>query len=146
MWSTEREVQELLGGESMSFEELWKSADWKQEKHVPVIEGPEVVKKGEMVQFHVSVGKEIPHPNTTEHHIRWISLYFMPQEGKFPFQIGHCEFTAHGESVEGPNQGPVYTHPHATFTFKVDRAGTLYATSYCNIHGMWRSEKAITVE
>lgn len=130
----------------MSFEGLFQSADWKQEKHVPVIEGPEVVKKGEVITFQVSVGKEIPHPNTTEHHIRWIELYFAPREGKFPYQLGRAEFTAHGESVEGANQGPAYTQPQAIFTVKLDRSGTLYATSYCNIHGLWRNEKSITVE
>jgi len=129
----------------MSFEELFKSADWKAEKHVPVIEGPDEVKKGEWTHFQVTVGKEIPHPNTTEHHISWIEVYFMPREGKFPYQLGRFEFAAHGESTEGPNQGPAYTHSYAQFAFKVDRPGTLYATSYCNIHGLWKSEKEIKV-
>ncbi|MBC7218389.1 MAG: Neelaredoxin, partial [Candidatus Caldatribacterium sp.] len=43
------------------------------------------------------------------------------------------------------NQGPAYTQPQATFAVKLDRSGVLYATSYCNIHGLWRSEKAVTV-
>ncbi|MEI6156966.1 MAG: desulfoferrodoxin family protein, partial [Atribacterota bacterium] len=33
------------------FGELFQSADWKQEKHVPVIEGPDSVKKGEFTHF-----------------------------------------------------------------------------------------------
>ncbi len=42
--------------------------DWKTEKHVPVID----IKKVEDGRAHVmvSVGKEIPHPNTTAHHIK----------------------------------------------------------------------------
>ena len=52
--------------------ELYQSADWKQEKHVPVIEAPGRIKQGELFQITVSVGKEIPHPNTTQHHNRWI--------------------------------------------------------------------------
>ncbi|MCS7241608.1 MAG: class II SORL domain-containing protein [Candidatus Caldatribacterium sp.] len=129
----------------MAFADLFQSADWKQEKHVPVIEGPDAVRKGEVVVFQVTVGKEIPHPNTTEHHIRWIALYFAPEGEKFPYELGRMEFTAHGESVAGANQGPAYTQPQATFVVKLDRSGVLYATSYCNIHGFWRSEKPVTV-
>ncbi len=42
--------------------------DWKTEKHVPVID----IKKVEDGIAHVlvTVGKEIPHPNTTAHHIK----------------------------------------------------------------------------
>ncbi|MBC7217367.1 MAG: Neelaredoxin, partial [Candidatus Caldatribacterium sp.] len=83
----------------MAFPDLFQSADWKQEKHVPAIEGPETVAKGEVALFQVTVGKEIPHPNTTEHHIRWIALYFTPEGEKFPYELGRVEFTAHGESV-----------------------------------------------
>lgn len=130
----------------MAFPDLFQSADWKQEKHVPVIEGPETVAKGEVALFQVTVGKEIPHPNTTEHHIRWIALYFAPEGEKFPYELGRMEFTAHGESVAGANQGPAYTQPQATFAVKLDRSGVLYATSYCNIHGFWKSERTVTVQ
>ena len=34
----------------------------------------------------VSVGKEIPHPNTTEHHIRWIKLFFKGEGENFPLR------------------------------------------------------------
>ncbi len=129
----------------MAFADLFQSADWKQEKHVPVIEGPDTVKKGEVTVFQVTVGKEIPHPNTTEHHIRWIALYFAPEGEKFPYELGKMEFTAHGESVAGANQGPAYTQPQAAFAVKLDRSGVLYATSYCNIHGFWKSERTVTV-
>jgi superoxide reductase len=57
-----------------------KEGDWKAEKHVPVIECPDQVKANELFEVKVSLGKEIAHPNTTEHHIRWISLYFHPQD------------------------------------------------------------------
>jgi superoxide reductase len=38
---------------------------------VPVIECPDALKSGKRFEIKVSVGKEIAHPNTTEHHIRW---------------------------------------------------------------------------
>ena len=81
--------------------DLYQSADWKTEKHVPVIEAQDKAKKGELVAITVSVGKEIAHPNTTAHHIRWIEAYFLPKGEKFPYQLGRCEFVAHGESAQG---------------------------------------------
>ncbi|MDD5566298.1 MAG: desulfoferrodoxin family protein, partial [Candidatus Omnitrophica bacterium] len=77
------------------FKELFQAADWKKEKHVPVIEAAAKIKKGEAVKVAVSVGKEIPHPNTSEHHIRWIEVYFLPDAEKFPYQAARAEFVAH---------------------------------------------------
>jgi superoxide reductase len=126
--------------------ELFQAADWKKEKHVPVIEAPDSLKKGDLLKVTVSVGKEIAHPNTTEHHIRWIEVYFLPEGEKFPYEIGKCEFNTHGESIQGPNTSSVFTHPETAFSFRSDKGGTILAASYCNIHGLWQSSKAITVE
>ncbi|MFP4082968.1 MAG: class II SORL domain-containing protein [Candidatus Aminicenantes bacterium] len=128
------------------FKELFQSADWKKEKHVPVIDVPDKVKKGEFFEVAVSVGKEVAHPNKTEHHIRWISVYFQPQGGKFPYQIGKAEFTSHGESTEGPDTSTVYTLHQAVLSFKTEKPGTIFASSYCNIHGLWENSKQIEVE
>jgi superoxide reductase len=113
--------------------------DWKKEKHMPVIEAPEQVKAGESFQVKVSVGKEIPHPNTTEHHISWIDVYFHPLGEKFPIQVGHFAFTAHGEAATGPNTGSAYTSPEVIFTMKTVKPGTFHAMASCNIHGLWES-------
>ncbi|HTY45493.1 MAG TPA: class II SORL domain-containing protein [Patescibacteria group bacterium] len=129
-----------------TIKDLVQSADWKTEKHVPVIEAPDKVKKGEAFKITASVGKEIAHPNTTEHHIRWIEVYFHPRAEKFPYQIGKFEFAAHGESAQGPNTSTVYTQPAVTVTFKTEKAGIIYATSYCNIHGIWEGAKDLNVE
>ncbi len=128
------------------FKELLQSADWKTEKHVPVIEAPDAVKKGEFFKLTVSVGREIPHPNTTEHHIRWIEVYFLAAGEKFPYQIGKFEFNAHGESTQGLNTSTIFTHPELTCSFKTDKSGTIFATSYCNIHGLWKNAKELKVE
>ncbi|MEJ5259027.1 MAG: class II SORL domain-containing protein [Anaerohalosphaeraceae bacterium] len=122
-----------------------QTADWKSEKHVPVIEAPDQVKADEIFRVTVSIGKEIAHPNKTEHHIRWISLYYQENGGKYPRQAAHVEFTCHGESIEGPDKGPLFTHHEATAALKISKSGTLYALAYCNIHGLWQSEKPITV-
>ncbi|MCM8781015.1 MAG: class II SORL domain-containing protein [Candidatus Omnitrophica bacterium] len=129
-----------------TIKDLFQSADYKTEKHIPVIEGPEVIRKGEVVSITVSVGKQIPHPNTTEHHIRWIEIYFHPQTEKFPYQIARFELAAHGESVQGPNASTVYTQPMVLCSFKTEKSGTLIASSYCNIHGLWESSKELRVE
>ena len=125
--------------------ELFQSADWKKEKHVPVIDAPDSAKKGEFFKVTVAVGKEIAHPNTTAHHIRWIAVYFLSDGAKFPFQIGRFEFTSHGESPEGPDLSTVYTGAEAVCSMKTDKPGTILSTSYCNIHGLWQSSKKISV-
>ncbi|MDD2666674.1 MAG: class II SORL domain-containing protein [Methanocellales archaeon] len=135
----ETKMEEKIG-------DLIQEADWKKEKHVPVIECPDEMDKDEMFEVRVGLGKEIAHPNTTEHHIRWIDLYFHPDGEKFPYQIGHYEFNAHGESVEGPNKSTIYTHHAVTTSFKTSKPGTILALALCNIHGLWQSSKSIDVK
>jgi len=125
--------------------EVIQSADWKKEKHVPVIDAPATAERGAPVKGSVSVGKEIAHPNTTEHHIAWAEAYFLPDGEKFPYQVGRVEFASHGASAQGPNTSGVYTAPDATFVMRTDKPGTIMASSYCNIHGLWQSSKAIAV-
>jgi len=125
--------------------ELIQSADWKSEKHVPVIECDDQVAADEFFEVKASLGKEVAHPNTTEHHIRWIQLYFKPEDAKNPCQIANFEFTAHGESTEGANEGSVYTHHCASTAMKTSQPGTILALAYCNIHGVWQSSKEITI-
>jgi len=130
----------------MKVGELYQTADWKTEKHVPVIECPDAVKADEMFEVKVSIGKEIAHPNTTEHHIRWIQIFFKPEGDKFSYQVANCEFAAHGESAEGPDKGPVYTNHCTTVMLKTKKAGVLFATSHCNIHGLWENSKTIKIK
>jgi superoxide reductase len=126
--------------------DLVQSADWKREKHIPVIEAPGKVKKGEIFPVKVTIGKEIAHPNKTEHHIRWIDVYFHPQGEKFAHQIGKAEFCAHGASTQGPDTSTIYTHHEVILSFKTDKPGILYALSLCNIHGLWQNSQAVEVE
>ena len=125
--------------------ELFKTADWKSEKHVPVIDCPDSAAAGDIFEIRVSLGKEVSHPNTTEHHIRWIQLYFLPEGDKTSCQVGNFEFTAHGESTEGPDKGPVYTHHEVIAFMKTDKPGTIIAASLCNIHGLWENQKKIKI-
>lgn len=129
-----------------SIKDLFQTADWKSEKHVAVIEAPDKVAKGSVVTLTLTVGKEIAHPNTTEHHIRWIEVYFLPKGEKFPYQVARFEFAAHGESVQGPNTSTIYATPTVTCGLKTEKSGTIFASSYCNIHGLWENSKDLIVE
>ncbi len=126
--------------------ELVQEADWKAEKHVPIIECASIVKTNDLFEIKIAIGKEIAHPNTTEHHISWISLFFHPEGEKFPYQIGRYEFNAHGASVQGPNTSSVYTHHAVAGWMKTSKPGIIIAVSMCNIHGLWQSAKEVKLE
>jgi superoxide reductase len=126
--------------------DLIQTADWKREKHVPVIETQDKARKGEFFPVKVTVGKEIPHPNKTEHHIAWIDVYFLPSGEKFAYQIGKADFRAHGASTQGPDTSTISTRPEIVLSFRTDKPGTLFALSYCNIHGIWQSSRPLEVE
>jgi len=130
----------------MSIQDKIQHADWQEEKHVPVIDCPDELEKDQFTRVTVTLGKAVAHPNTTEHHIRWIGVYFEPDGDKFVHDLGSFEFNAHGESTKGANEGPVYTHHEASFSFKTSSAGTLTAVAYCNIHGLWESSKRIELK
>ncbi|MFH0856055.1 MAG: class II SORL domain-containing protein [Candidatus Omnitrophota bacterium] len=125
--------------------DLLQSADWKSEKHIPVIEAPDKVNKGEFFKVTVGVGKGIPHPNKTEHFISWISVFFQPQGDKYPYQVAKAEFSAHGASINGPDTSAVYAHPEMAVTFKTDKPGMIFASSYCNIHGLWQASRELAL-
>lgn len=109
----------------MRMGDLYKTAEGK-EKHVPIIDllkgegkaGKDIVK--------VVVGKDVPHPNLTEHHIVWIELFGVKTDGNV-IDIGRAVF------------GPGYTEPSACFHVSCADFKALVATSYCNIHGVWES-------
>ncbi len=129
----------------MKLGENVQAGDWKLEKHLPAIECADSLKPGEKLAVTVSVGKQIAHPNTTEHHIRWIQLFFQPEGDKFTCQLGQWEFCAHGESAQGANQGPAYSEPAVSATVSLKKSGTLLALAHCNIHGLWESARKVTV-
>ncbi|MGD9807063.1 MAG: class II SORL domain-containing protein [Deferribacterales bacterium] len=120
----------------MSIGEFIKTADFKSEKHAPVVVVPSGIKAGEPFEVEVSVGKEIPHPNTAEHYISWISVYFKPAEGPV-VNVARFEYTAHSEAG-------AFTEPVSTFKLKLDKPGKLIATSYCNLHGLWEGSADVS--
>ena len=105
-----------------------------KEKHVPHIEAPAKVKAGEPFQVTVIVGKEVPHPNTIEHHIKWIQVY-TKEEGTRPVvHVGTFDL------------GPTFADPKVTFTAMLRKTSTFYALEYCNVHGVWDNSAKVEVE
>ncbi len=121
-----------------------KTADWKAEKHVPVIVAPATAKAAEPFDVEIDVGKEIPHPNTAQHHISWIALHFVPENSNTSIELGRVDFSAHGASMS-ETPGPAATSPSARFRIGLSVSGVLHATAYCNLHGLWTSAAAIAV-
>lgn len=117
--------------------EYVKTADWKAEKHVPVIAAPETVAAGQAFEVEVAVGKEIAHPNTVEHHIAWIALHFVPEGSPVSVEIGRVDLSSHGPEVA--------TGSTAKFAVQLQKGGVFYATAYCNLHGFWASSKNVVV-
>jgi len=113
-----------------------KSADWKAEKHVPVITITPSSAPSSTHEVEVSVGKEIPHPNTVEHHIAWIALYYVAEGSQLPVELARADFAAHGPEI--------FTEPVLRTTIKLPKPGTLHAVAYCNLHGLWESEMQVT--
>lgn len=110
--------------------ETVKSGDWKNEKHVPVLH---VEKVDGALKINAIVGEEIDHPNTLEHHIEWIKVFFQPEGYSAPIEVASQIFSAHGEEE-------VFSKPEVFATVKTDKKGTVYALSYCNIHGLWENK------
>ena len=111
----------------MRFGEIVKSKEAEgREKHVPIIEigrgrgdaGADIV--------HVVVGKEVPHPNTVEHHIAWIELFGVKKDGQV-VDIGRADFA------------PFYTNPNVRFQVPVGQFKSFCALAYCNLHGVWEN-------
>jgi superoxide reductase len=96
-----------------------------KEKHVPMIDAPAAAKAGDKISVTVTVGKVVAHPNTVEHHIQSLELYALEDGTQNLMKIGAVDL------------GPTLADPKVTFTVMLKASTTLYALSYCNIHGVW---------
>ncbi len=105
-----------------------------KEKHVPQIEAPASVKAGEAFEVTVVVGKEVPHPNTIEHHIKWIQVFAKMEGPKPVVHVGTFDL------------GPTYAAPTVTFPMMLEKPATIFALEYCNIHGVWDNSVEVAVE
>lgn len=110
-----------------------KSGDWKSEKHVPIITVVGTPKAGEFFDVRLSVGDEIAHPNTLEHHIAWFKLFYVQEGSPIIVELASADFKAHGELDN-------FTDFSLVTSVKLPKSGKLVAMSYCNIHGLWENE------
>lgn len=111
----------------MKFGEITKSQESEgKEKHVPAIEVGKGKGEGGTDIVHVMVGKEVPHPNTVEHHICWIQLYGIKKDGQV-IDLGRCDFA------------PTYTEPNVRYQVKLEDFKAFCALEYCNVHGVWEN-------
>jgi superoxide reductase len=113
---------EVAAGEAVS----------KVETHTPKIEAPDEVKAGEPFYIKIKVG---PHPNTLQHSIRWIEVYFEEEGRAFnPIMLSRIHLE------------PELVEPEVTLKLVLKKGGVIYALEYCNLHGVWEGRKAITVK
>ena len=113
----------------MRFGELVKTSEQEgKEKHVPTIELVDCQECGEKV-VKVTVGKEVPHPNTVEHHIKWIALFGVKNG-----------IAAHISTFD---LGPTLASPTVFAHANLDGMSELIAVEYCNIHGLWEGSLAL---
>lgn len=109
----------------MKFGDLLKGAEVEgKEKHVPVIETEPCCEGG--LKVTVTVGKEVAHPNLVEHHIGWIQLYGVKENG----QLVHL-ITSDLE--------PVQSSPCVSLCIRTEGLKSLVALEYCNLHGVWEN-------
>ena len=109
----------------MKLGELIKGADQEgKEKHVPAIELVDCPECREKV-VKITVGKETPHPNTIEHHIKWIALFGV--KGGLAVHVASFDL------------GPTYGVPTVVTHANLGDFSELIAIEYCNIHGLWES-------
>ncbi len=100
------------------------------EKHTPFIGAPDKVSPDEPFEVAIVVGKEVPHPNTVEHHIKWIQVFIKEESRAFnPIHVATFDL------------GPAYGEPRVRFKMKLKRSSTLHVIEYCNLHGIGRLEK-----
>lgn len=99
-----------------------------KEKHVPVIERVSCEECGKNA-VKITVGKETPHPNTIEHHIKWVALFGV----KNGIAVHIATF----------DLGPAYGVPTVVAHVNLDDFSELVAVEYCNLHGLWESSLAL---
>jgi superoxide reductase len=126
------EINKNLGDLILTYDMAAGEALGKRESHVPKIEIPAKVKANESFEIKIVVG---PHPNTIEHSIRWIEIYFNEEGRAFnPLMLARIDFT------------PIISEPKIIVNANLQKKGSIHAMEYCNLHGLWSSKKEVTIE
>jgi len=96
-----------------------------EKKHVPLVQAPKAVEKGQWFKVMVKVGFMIEHPSNPDH---WIDRIELQVNGK---RVSEMVNVAGG-----------ITSPNACFEIRLNGSGDakLEAVANCNLHGTWLSE------
>jgi superoxide reductase len=120
-------AQDILCGVNTT--ENVDSASDLEKKHLPVIEAPDRVTRGEWFDVTVRVGALLEHPNEPGHHIEFIELYADDT------YLGRMDCT--GQMCQ----------PIMCARVRLEHDYTrLRAFEHCNLHGSWEWDKEIQVK
>jgi superoxide reductase len=97
-----------------------------EQKHIPLIDAPKSVKRGEWFDVKVKVGYMTEHPSTPNHWIEEIKLI-----------VNNMKMVEVEYEVGG------FSAPCATFKIKLEDKAQIVALAKCNLHGKWASEPSI---
>ena len=103
------------------------------EKHLPAVKIEKCAQCSCPI-VKVTVGKETPHPNKLEHHIKYVNLYAKEEGDRPAVTVGKADF------------GPTFAEPKVTFNVMLQKTSELIAVEYCNIHGLWDNSVKVEVE
>lgn len=98
----------------------------EERRHVPVLVLPTRVRAARSFDLVVQVGVE-PHPMTTSHHVEWIEV-----------RIGE-------ERAFLATLTPAVAYPIVRVPLTLAASGPLTVRAHCNLHGTWRTRRAIEV-
>jgi len=104
------------------------SASDLEKKHLPIIEAPDQVTRGERFDVTIHVGALLEHPNEPGHHIEFIELY------------ADDTYLARMDCV-GQKCQPLMC-ARVCLDHNYDR---LRAFEHCNLHGSWEWDRRIQV-
>ena len=116
-----------------------KTMERNTDSHTPVIECPDKVEAGKIFRIKLSLGNGTGHPDTTEHHICRVSLYYSDSDGKTVRQLAGVEYDSHSPERDA------LSRYETTIDAKISESGVLHAMAYCNVHGLAEAIRQITV-
>jgi superoxide reductase len=135
-----------MEAESMTeLKRMARFADWSPESHLPTIDAPASVRKGQVFELKVTIGKRKPHASDADHHISWAAVHFHPDGNGLQYVIGKSEFTVQARPEKRSRPTARLMHRSINVRFSTGRPGIIHASGLCSVHGHWLSSKKLEV-
>lgn len=100
--------------------------------------------RGEPFTLKLELGGQERHETSATHHIRWIRLYFLPEDGPpIPVEVASFRFSTHAAPENGSKAAPVSCGDSVHCTLILDAPGTLMVMAFCSMHGFMEREIGI---